>query len=169
HNHFLRRALLRASSVVRAPPTRAESTQWHDADSWGDRDCDLVSSRVLWYMVYDGHRHYGSRRQVMGQVVLGYLTEDGQFLWQSTPIAECFDIAQEHVQVVVPEVPSGQYFIAHMSIHTSSHAAGACDSPSRRTHLRQWKAILRTGVSCLQSPTLRSPPARHLSRSSSLQ
>ncbi|KAI0371980.1 hypothetical protein BV20DRAFT_964658 [Pilatotrama ljubarskyi] len=51
-------------------------------------------------------------RQLTGKVVLGYLKSDGQFLYQSTPIAQGFLIAQKQAQVVVPEVPSGKYFIA---------------------------------------------------------
>ncbi|CDO70114.1 hypothetical protein BN946_scf184806.g41 [Trametes cinnabarina] len=51
-------------------------------------------------------------RPLSGKVVLGYLTGDSQRLWQSTPLAQGFLLSQKQTDVVVPDVPTGKYFIA---------------------------------------------------------
>ncbi|KAI8970900.1 hypothetical protein BD414DRAFT_501550 [Trametes punicea] len=51
-------------------------------------------------------------RELTGQVVLGYLAGQSQLLYQTQPLAQGFLLSQKQTQVVVPNVPSGIYFIA---------------------------------------------------------
>ncbi|KAJ8455798.1 hypothetical protein ONZ51_g12332 [Trametes cubensis] len=79
----------------------------HSGTEWTVGATETVSWDTTGIIVNDP-----AGRPLTGQVVLGYVTADSQFLWQTQPLTKGFLLSEKQTQVVVPNVPSGKYFIA---------------------------------------------------------
>ncbi|KAI9063610.1 hypothetical protein FKP32DRAFT_1676313 [Trametes sanguinea] len=79
----------------------------HSSTVWTVGDTETVTWSTTGIIVNDP-----AGRPLSGKVVLGYLTDDAQFLWQAQPLAQGFLLSEKQTQVVVPNVPTGKYFIA---------------------------------------------------------
>ncbi|KAH9896898.1 hypothetical protein C8Q73DRAFT_789195 [Cubamyces lactineus] len=79
----------------------------HSGTEWTVGSTETVSWDTTGIIVTDP-----AGRPLTGQVVLGYVTADSQHLWQTQPLTAGFLLSEKQTQVVVPNVPSGKYFIA---------------------------------------------------------
>ncbi|KAI0330314.1 hypothetical protein GY45DRAFT_1323868 [Cubamyces sp. BRFM 1775] len=79
----------------------------HSGTEWTVGATETVSWDTTGIIVTDP-----AGRPLTGKVVLGYVTADSQFLWQTQPLTQDFLLSEKQTQVVVPNVPSGKYFIA---------------------------------------------------------
>ncbi|KAI0659014.1 hypothetical protein C8Q70DRAFT_143133 [Cubamyces menziesii] len=80
----------------------------HSQTIWTAGKVETVSWDTTGVNVYDG-----GNRPLAGQILLGYLINStNQYLWADEPIATGFLLLEKQTQVIVPEVPTGTYFIA---------------------------------------------------------
>ncbi|KAH9896689.1 hypothetical protein C8Q73DRAFT_643264 [Cubamyces lactineus] len=80
----------------------------HSQTTWTAGKVETVSWDTTGINVYDD-----ANRPLAGQILLGYLINStNQYLWADEPLAKGFLLLEKQTQIIVPEVPTGTYFIA---------------------------------------------------------
>ncbi|KAI0324497.1 hypothetical protein GY45DRAFT_1331494 [Cubamyces sp. BRFM 1775] len=115
----------------------------HSQTVWTAGKVETVSWDTTGVNVYDG-----ANRPLAGQILLGYLINStNQYLWADEPLAKGFLLLEKQTQVIVPEVPTGTYFIALLGDSGNWSQLFKINNPSEPTGVAPPSSLVVSTVS----------------------